>query len=215
MDRQSVTLLPFNRVNYILSVAGAISAGDCNCLGFFFFFICTGSKFMKFQWSLICLHWFILTADLWNFNFLFILRPLEMESFSDNRLQWMEMMMVSVKWWVWGFFVFFLAWICSEIFNFTWFGFEKKKEKEKVFYTCMRVFFSFLLTPGDSWCSWHFCVHITCSFNLSLQVYVILAACALKVDDRDLPGWEEVVVRVDAAVSCVHLTDSGCLQGFG
>lgn len=141
MDRQSVTLLPFNRVNYILSVAGAISAGDCNCLGFFFFFICTGSKFMKFQWSLICLHWFILTADLWNFNFLFILRPLEMESFSDNRLQWMEMMMVSVKWWVWGFFVFFLAWICSEIFNFTWFGFEKKKEKEKVFYTCMRVFF--------------------------------------------------------------------------
>lgn len=104
MDRQSVTLLPFNRVNYILSVAGAISAGDCNCLGFFFFFICTGSKFMKFQWSLICLHWFILTADLWNFNFLFILRPLEMESFSDNRLQWMEMMMVSVKWWVWGVF---------------------------------------------------------------------------------------------------------------
>lgn len=37
MDRQSVTLLPFNRVNYILSVAGAISAGDCNCLRFFFF----------------------------------------------------------------------------------------------------------------------------------------------------------------------------------
>lgn len=36
MDVQSVTLLPFNRVNYILSVAGAISAGDCNCLGFFF-----------------------------------------------------------------------------------------------------------------------------------------------------------------------------------
>lgn len=35
----------------------------------------------------------------------------------------------------------FLAWICSEIFNFTWFGFEKKKKKEKVFYTCMRVFF--------------------------------------------------------------------------
>ena len=35
MDVQSVTLLPFNRVNYILSVAGAISAGDCNCLAFF------------------------------------------------------------------------------------------------------------------------------------------------------------------------------------
>lgn len=35
MDVQSVTLLPFNRVNYILSVAGAISAGDCNCRGFF------------------------------------------------------------------------------------------------------------------------------------------------------------------------------------
>lgn len=35
MDVQSVTLLPFNRVNYILSVAGAISAGDCNCLDFF------------------------------------------------------------------------------------------------------------------------------------------------------------------------------------
>lgn len=35
MDGQSVTLLPFKRVNYILSVAGAISAGDCNCLGFF------------------------------------------------------------------------------------------------------------------------------------------------------------------------------------
>lgn len=48
MDVQSVTLLPFNRVNYILSVTGAISAGDCNCLGFFFF-ICIGSKFMKFQ----------------------------------------------------------------------------------------------------------------------------------------------------------------------
>lgn len=38
MDVQSVTLLPFNRVNYILSVAGAISAGDCNSPGFFFFF---------------------------------------------------------------------------------------------------------------------------------------------------------------------------------
>lgn len=88
MDGQSVTLLPFKRVNYILSVAGAISAGDCNCLGFF---ICIGSKFMKFQWTLICLHWFILTADLWNFNFLFILRLLEMESLSDNWLQWMEM----------------------------------------------------------------------------------------------------------------------------
>lgn len=36
MDVQSVTLLPFNRVNYILSVAGAISAGDCNSPGFFF-----------------------------------------------------------------------------------------------------------------------------------------------------------------------------------
>lgn len=48
MDVQSVTLLPFNRVNYILSVAGAISAGDCNSPGFFFF-ICIGSKFMKFQ----------------------------------------------------------------------------------------------------------------------------------------------------------------------
>lgn len=35
MDGQSVTLLPFKRVNYILSVARAISAGDCNCLGFF------------------------------------------------------------------------------------------------------------------------------------------------------------------------------------
>lgn len=35
MDVQSVTLLPLNRVNYILSVAGAISAGDSNCLGFF------------------------------------------------------------------------------------------------------------------------------------------------------------------------------------
>ncbi len=46
MDVQSVILLPFNRVNYILSVAGAISAGDCNCRGFF---ICIGSKFMKFQ----------------------------------------------------------------------------------------------------------------------------------------------------------------------
>lgn len=34
MDVQSVTLLPFNRVNYILSVAGEISAGDCNCLVF-------------------------------------------------------------------------------------------------------------------------------------------------------------------------------------
>lgn len=49
MDVQSVTLLPFNRVNYILSVAGAISAGDCNSPGFFFFSICIGSKFMKFQ----------------------------------------------------------------------------------------------------------------------------------------------------------------------
>lgn len=48
------------------------------------FFICIGSKFMKFQWTLICLHWFILTADLWNFNFLFILRLLEMESLSGN-----------------------------------------------------------------------------------------------------------------------------------
>lgn len=48
MDVQSVTLLPFNRVNYILSVAGAISAGDCYCRGFFFL-ICIGSKFMKFQ----------------------------------------------------------------------------------------------------------------------------------------------------------------------
>lgn len=96
MDVQSVTLLPLNRVNYILSVAGAISAGDCNCRGFFFFFICIGSKFMKFQWTLICLHWFILTADLWNFNFLFILRLLEMESLSDNWLQWMEMI-----WSVW------------------------------------------------------------------------------------------------------------------
>lgn len=38
MDVQSVTLLPFNRVNYILSVAGAISAGDCNSPGFFFSF---------------------------------------------------------------------------------------------------------------------------------------------------------------------------------
>lgn len=138
MDRQSVTLLPFNRVNYILSVAGAISAGDCNCLGFFFFFICTGSKFMKFQWSLICLHWFILTADLWNFNFLFILRPLEMESFSDNRLQWMEMMMVSVKWWVWGFFWRGFAVKFSILRGLV---LKKKKKKEKVFYTCMRVFF--------------------------------------------------------------------------
>lgn len=94
MDVQSVTLLPFNRVNYILSVAGAISAGDCNCLGFF---ICIGSKFMKFQWTLICLHWFILTADLWNFNFLFILRLLEMESLSDNWLQWMEMIWSVLK----------------------------------------------------------------------------------------------------------------------
>lgn len=94
MDVQSVTLLPFNRVNYILSVAGAISAGDSNCLGIF---ICIGSKFMKFQWTLICLHWFILTADLWNFNFLFILRLLEMESLSDNWLQWMEMIWSVVK----------------------------------------------------------------------------------------------------------------------
>lgn len=91
MDVQSVTLLPFNRVNYILSVAGAISAGDCNSPGFFFFSICIGSKFMKFQWPLICLYWFILTADLWNFNFLFISRLLEMESLSDNWRQWMEM----------------------------------------------------------------------------------------------------------------------------
>lgn len=91
MDVQSVTLLPFNRVNYILSVAGAISAGDCNSPGFFFFSICIGSKFMKFQWTLICLYWFILTADLWNFNFLFISRLLEMESLSDNWRQWMEM----------------------------------------------------------------------------------------------------------------------------
>lgn len=94
MDVRSVTLLPFNRVNYILSVAGAISVGDCNCRAFF---ICIGSKFMKFQWTLICLHWFILTADLWNFNFLFISRLLEMESLSGNWLQWMEMIWSVLK----------------------------------------------------------------------------------------------------------------------
>lgn len=38
MDVQSVTLLPFNRVNYILSVAGAISAGETVTLQDFFFF---------------------------------------------------------------------------------------------------------------------------------------------------------------------------------
>lgn len=134
MDVQSVPLHPFNRVNYILSVAGAISVGDCNCRAFF---ICIGSKFMKFQWTLICLHWFILTADLWNFNFLFILRLLEMESLSDNWLQWMEMIwsvLKQMRFALRGFAVKFSIWLglgLVELYSF---------------YICLHVFYYF--NPG-------------------------------------------------------------------
>lgn len=124
MDEQSVSLLSFNRVNYILSVAGAISAADCNSR---IFFICIASKFMKFQWTLICLHWFILTADLWNFNFLFILRLLEMESLSDNWLQWMEMI-----WSVLKQMRSALRGFAVRFFKLTWFEF--------FLYICMHLF---------------------------------------------------------------------------
>jgi hypothetical protein len=52
MDEQSVTLLPFNAVNYILSIAaGNICPRTVTVKVFFLFFpsIHIGSKFMKFQ----------------------------------------------------------------------------------------------------------------------------------------------------------------------
>ena len=209
MDPQSVTLLPFNRVNYILSVAGAISAGDCNCLDFFFlFFICIGSKFMKFQWSLICLHWFILTADLWNFNFLFILRLLEMEPLSGNWLQWMEMI-----WSVWKQMRFALRGFAVKIP--IWFGLVWSTVKMVSTSACV---FSILSAttgtfPACAAAAWLLSIPPFSMHSIQFELLAVTEICSFCVSSAEQPP-DEVITCVDTALNRIHLTDCRCLGGF-
>lgn len=117
---------------------------------------------MKFQWTLICLHWFILTADLWNFNFLFILRLLEMESLSDNWLQWMEMIwsvLTQMRFALRGFAVKIS--ICLGLVLVDFFFFYKM--------VCMRVF-----------CSQHWNTFILKSSSMTSEYHAFLVRTGVR-----------------------------------
>lgn len=207
MDVQAVTFLPFNRVNYILSVGGAISAGDCNCLGFF---ICIGSKFMKFQWTLICLHWFILTADLWNFNFLFILSLLEMESLSDNWLQWMEMIwsvLKQMRFALCGFAVTILA----------WFDFFFSRGWSLHLHACL--LFSPHSNMSTLWSGSTAPEYLTFFERIGSTPYSTTGKKEKETPpsspvDSAIHQLDEVIMCVDAALNSIHLTDCRCLEGL-
>lgn len=157
---------------------------------------------MKFQWTLIRLHWFILTADLWNFNFLFILRLLEMESLCDNWLQWMEMIWSVLKqmgFALRGFAVTIPIWLGLDFWGWS-----------------LRLHACFLFSQHWN-IQYLYCGAAAWPLNILPSLYAKYSI---------LTHWEDIhslyvscrlcwpSASVDALLNCIHLTDCRCREGF-